>query len=536
MKQTRIVILGGGYGGVEAAKSLHRKLGKRRDIEIVLVDKNPYHTFMTELHEVAGGRVEPKAVALSFAKIFGGKKVTVVTDRVTTIDFKAAEAGRRKRGVPVRLPRDRGRGRARVLRHPGHQGVRLTLWSLGEAMAIRRRIDEMFSQASKQKDPAKRAEYLTFVIAGAGFTGMELAGELKDWRPTLCIDHGIDPAEVRIVVVEAVDKILPTMPPRLQARARRYLERRAWSSGWARRSPAPSRGRCSWATRDRSRPRPSSGRRDQGVQVRHQPAPVHRAKAWEAAHQPVHADHRLPRGVRRGRRGLLHGGQEAPAPDRRDCRADGGHCRAQHHGRHRGRGKEAFQVELPRQHGVPRRGAGAWRTSHGQSPCSRHLRHGLEAPHQRHPLPRRGGHQPGVGVPQARVPRHQERPLHAGRPLLGQDARVLGSRPSRVHRRDVAHRGHQKDRQRVAEAGQHLHRSCRRYDLGFRGRMGPGCGGSDRGGLGSGRASGRATAAASGAAAGGAAAGTVALLASRWASTRGWSTPSCRRRPSSSRS
>jgi NADH:ubiquinone reductase (H+-translocating) len=226
MKQTRIVILGGGYGGVEAAKSLHRKLGKRRDIEIVLVDKNPYHTFMTELHEVAGGRVEPKAVALSFAKIFGGKKVTVVTDRVTTIDFK----GHRLVGGSGEYPYDYlviGVGaEPEFYDIPGIRENALTLWSLGEAMAIRRRINEMFSQASKQKDPAKRAEYLTFVIAGAGFTGMELAGELKDWRPTLCVDHGIDPAEVRIVVVEAVDKILPTMPPRLQARARRYLERR----------------------------------------------------------------------------------------------------------------------------------------------------------------------------------------------------------------------------------------------------------------------------------------------------------------------
>lgn len=226
MTQKRIVVLGGGYGGVEAAKSLHRKLGSRRDIEIVLVDKNPHHTFMTELHEVAGGRVEPKAVALSFRKIFGGKKVTIVTDRITTIDFKARKlvgSGGEYRYDYLVI----GVGaEPEFYDIPGIKEHAFTLWSLGEAVAIRRHIHDIFSLASKQKDADKRAEMLTFVIAGAGFTGMELAGELKDWRPSLCRDHGIDPAEVRIIVVEAVDKILPTMPEPLQKKARRYLERR----------------------------------------------------------------------------------------------------------------------------------------------------------------------------------------------------------------------------------------------------------------------------------------------------------------------
>jgi NADH dehydrogenase len=226
MTQTRIVVLGGGYGGVEAAKRLHRKLGKRRDIEIVLVDKNPYHTFMTELHEVAGGRVEPGAVAISFRKIFGGKKVTIVTDRITTIDFKARTliGGSGKYAYDYLVI---GVGaEPEFYDIPGIRENALTLWSLGEAVAINRHVHDVFSLASKQSDPARRAELLTFVIAGAGFTGMELAGELKDWRRVQCRDHGIDESEVRIIVVEAVDRVLPTMPERLQRKARRYLEKR----------------------------------------------------------------------------------------------------------------------------------------------------------------------------------------------------------------------------------------------------------------------------------------------------------------------
>ncbi len=85
---TRIVVLGGGYGGVQSAKILERRLGARRDIEITLIDKNSYQTLMTELHEVAGGRVEPESVRISFRKMFGARKVNFVSDRVRTIDFE----------------------------------------------------------------------------------------------------------------------------------------------------------------------------------------------------------------------------------------------------------------------------------------------------------------------------------------------------------------------------------------------------------------------------------------------------------------
>ena len=83
---TRIVVLGGGYAGVEAVKVLHKSFRKDRTVEITLVDRNPYHTLMTELHEVAGGRVEPESVQISFEKIFGGKRVNRVVDRIRTVD------------------------------------------------------------------------------------------------------------------------------------------------------------------------------------------------------------------------------------------------------------------------------------------------------------------------------------------------------------------------------------------------------------------------------------------------------------------
>ena len=225
-QNTRIVVLGGGYAGIEATKVLYKKLGKRRDVEITLIDKNDYTTLMTELHEVAGGRVEPEAVQISLYKIFGGKRVSLVTDRVRSIDFEART-----------LAGDAGKysydyliigvgGEPEFYGIPGIKEHFFTLWSLEDAVEIRRHIEDMFHRAARERSAKRRRELLTFVVAGAGFTGMELAGELKDWRRVLCQKHHIDESEVRIVVVEALDQILPNMPARLQNKARRYLERR----------------------------------------------------------------------------------------------------------------------------------------------------------------------------------------------------------------------------------------------------------------------------------------------------------------------
>ena len=223
---TRIVVLGGGYGGVQATKMLHRVFAKHRDIEITLIDKNPFQTLMTELHEVACGRVEPESVLISYRKIFGATRVSVVSDGIKTIDFE------KKKLVSDTASYDYDYLLIGVGAEPedfGLPGVRenaYMLWSFDDALALRRHIEDVFREAAAEKDPAKRAELLTFVVAGAGFTGIEVAGELKDQRRVMCQTHHIDESEVRIIVVEALGWILPNLPPKLQAKARRCLERR----------------------------------------------------------------------------------------------------------------------------------------------------------------------------------------------------------------------------------------------------------------------------------------------------------------------
>ena len=86
MSKNKILVLGAGYGGVRTAKKLAKKYKKNNDVEITLIDRNPYHTLMTELHEVAGGRVHPESVQVELCKIFGKSKVNVVTDFIEKVD------------------------------------------------------------------------------------------------------------------------------------------------------------------------------------------------------------------------------------------------------------------------------------------------------------------------------------------------------------------------------------------------------------------------------------------------------------------
>ncbi|WP_020612449.1 FAD-dependent oxidoreductase [Sediminispirochaeta bajacaliforniensis] len=225
MGKTKIVILGGGYGGVETAKKLHKQFKKRPEIEITLIDRNPYHTLMTELHEVAGARVEPDSVRVSFARIFSGKRVHIVLDEITAIDF----TGKKLTGKSDSYEYDYlvlGTGAEPCFFGvPGAQEHAFTLWSFEDAMKIREHTERMFLEASQTSDPEERKKLLTFAVAGAGFTGIELAGELVERRSTLCREYGIDESEVRIMVVEALGEILPILPEKLQQKTMKYLEK-----------------------------------------------------------------------------------------------------------------------------------------------------------------------------------------------------------------------------------------------------------------------------------------------------------------------
>jgi NADH dehydrogenase len=181
---------------------------------------------MTELHEVAGSRTDPEAVQVSFAKIFAGTDVELIVDEVKTIDFHNNKLISDVAEYPYDYLVVGAGGEPEFFDIPGVQENCFTCWSLEDAIRIRTHVEECFREAAKEPDPARRRRLLTFTIAGGGFTGAELAGELLDQRDVLCPKYHISEEEVRVLVVEMMDSILPIFPEHLRRKASRYLRRR----------------------------------------------------------------------------------------------------------------------------------------------------------------------------------------------------------------------------------------------------------------------------------------------------------------------
>lgn len=226
MAKKNIVVVGAGYAGVSATKYMAKKLKKDNDVEITLIDRHSYHTMMTELHEVAGGRVEPTAIQYDLQRLFSRKKnVRLVTDTVTGID-------KENKTVQTKLgsysfdylilgmggePNDFGT--------PGVKENGFTLWSFDDAVRIREHIEKTVAKAAIEPDAALRKAMLTFVVCGSGFTGIEMIGELIDWKDRLASDYKLDPSEISLKVVEAMPTILNMLDRNDAAKAERYLKK-----------------------------------------------------------------------------------------------------------------------------------------------------------------------------------------------------------------------------------------------------------------------------------------------------------------------
>ena len=219
----KILILGGGYGGVWAGKILEKHFRKEENIEITLVDMLPFHTLMTELHEVAGWRTDPESVQVNFKKIFGTKHINVVLDKIKSVDFEAKKAFGQKNDYAFDYIIVGTGAEPEFFGIPGVQENSFTLWSFEDAMKIRNHVEHVYSEAAKELDPEARKHMLTFAVAGAGFTGIELIGELLEYRDVMCRKHYIDPKEVRVINIEALPSILPILEEPLRAKAEAYL-------------------------------------------------------------------------------------------------------------------------------------------------------------------------------------------------------------------------------------------------------------------------------------------------------------------------
>ncbi len=221
----KAVIVGAGYAGIEAALTLNKK-NRKEDLEITLIDKNDYHTLLTELHEVAGNRVSEEAVRISLKSIFKYTRVNLVMDEIKNFDFENNRISSDKNVYEYDYLVLAMGSSPNYFGIPGLKENSFTLWSFEDAIRIREHIKKCFVLASQEKDTAVRKRLLTFLVAGAGFTGIEMIGELAHWSKSLCREYGLDRKEVRLVVVDMLPRILNNLDEKNSNKAHRYLEKK----------------------------------------------------------------------------------------------------------------------------------------------------------------------------------------------------------------------------------------------------------------------------------------------------------------------
>jgi NADH dehydrogenase len=220
----RVVIIGGGFAGLQAARTL-----RRADVDVTIVDRHNHHVFQPLLYQVATAALSPGDIAAPIRWILRQQQnVRVLLATVTAIDA-ANESVVLDGGE--RLPFDY------LIVAPGaaHSYFGRDEWAsdapglktLDDALAMRRRMLLAFEEAEREADPNRKRHLLTFVIVGGGPTGVELAGALAEIaRHTLRAEFdAIDPESARIILIEAGPTILPAFPQRLRASARTALRK-----------------------------------------------------------------------------------------------------------------------------------------------------------------------------------------------------------------------------------------------------------------------------------------------------------------------
>jgi NADH:ubiquinone reductase (H+-translocating) len=221
----RVVVVGGGFGGLYATRELSRSSA----VEVTLVDRRNFHLFQPLLYQVATGALAPGEIAQPLRSIFRKRmNVTVLLGEAVSVDV-AARRIVLSDGGPIdydTLVVATG-AQFSYFGHDDWARFAPGLKSIDDATDIRRRILIAFEAAEREADPQRRAEWMTFVVVGGGPTGVELAGALGEIaNDTLKRDfRAINPGDARILLVEAMDRVLPTYPEDRSASARRQLER-----------------------------------------------------------------------------------------------------------------------------------------------------------------------------------------------------------------------------------------------------------------------------------------------------------------------
>jgi NADH dehydrogenase len=218
----RVVIVGGGFGGLTAAQAL-----RRAPVKLTLIDRRNHHLFQPLLYQVATAGLNPSDIAMPIRRILRNQRnAEVLLAEARAIDLEARTITLDKGSLDYDYLIVATGARHSYFGHEEWAADAPGLKSIGDALEIRRRVLSAFEEAECEPDPGKRQTWLTFVIVGAGPTGVELAGALCEIaRHALARDfRRIDPTQARVILLEGADRVLPPYPPDLSEKARRQLK------------------------------------------------------------------------------------------------------------------------------------------------------------------------------------------------------------------------------------------------------------------------------------------------------------------------
>ena len=221
----RVVIIGGGFGGMSAARGL-----RRADVEVTLIDRTNHHLFQPLLYQLATGILSEGDIAPPLREVLRDQRnAQVVFGEVVEIDLGARRIvvetlDQRSEITYDSLIVATGASQS-YFGHPEFAHHAPGMKTIDDALELRGRILGAFEMAEREPDPVARRRFLTFVVVGAGPTGVELAGQLVELsRHTLRHNfRRIDPAEARIVLLDAAPTVLAAFPESLRQRAMRDL-------------------------------------------------------------------------------------------------------------------------------------------------------------------------------------------------------------------------------------------------------------------------------------------------------------------------
>jgi NADH:ubiquinone reductase (H+-translocating) len=222
-----VVIVGGGFGGLAAAKAL-----RRTNAQVILIDRQNHHVFQPLLYQVATSVLSPGQIASPIRGILGKQRnTTVILGEVTSVDAERRRVfvdsvDRADVGIDYDYLILATGASHSYFGHNEFEQFAPGLKSLADAVSIRNRILLAFEQAEAEEDPQRHRDLLTFVLVGAGPTGVEMAGALAVLvRSTLRSEfRRIDPTSARIILIDQGNRVLATFSEKLSAAARSRLE------------------------------------------------------------------------------------------------------------------------------------------------------------------------------------------------------------------------------------------------------------------------------------------------------------------------